>query len=579
MIDNTPSPATSSPQGIPPQDVAIVGGGAAGLTLAMQLIKARPGTSVVVVERERHSVPEAAHKVGESTVEIAGHYLREVLDLGPQLQDRQLNKFGLRVFFSEGDNEDITRRVELGHAMCPPHGVGTYQIDRGRFENDLGQELVRRGVTFWPGSRVRQVELAPEGEFHRLRVTSGDDDAEREILARWVVDGTGRSSLLKRQLGLVRKVGHEANAVWFRIAHPIDLEDWSGDPSWHNRIREGERRLSTNHLMGEGYWVWLIPLASDSISIGIVSDPAVHPFNGMNRLDRALTWLREHEPQCARAVEQHQDKLLDFRVMKDYAYSSAQVYSEDRWCLAGEAAVFLDPLYSPGLDLIAIGNGLITDLVTRSLDGEDISEVAAIHNQVFFLVADGWLRIYENQYPIMGNPRVMMAKVIWDTAVYWAVPGLLYFQDTFRSLIDHPSIMMQLARFSAMSEHVQRFFREWSAFDASSASDTFVSFYDFDFMARLHIGMTAKLSDQELERQFADNVEFISRMSGQLVSAVIAECAANTSDERSRRQAELWRADEHLAELVDVYEKHALGNGFSDGWITLKHTVGAGAKR
>src|SRR6185295_240337 len=122
-------------------DVAILGGGIAGLTLALELKKTRPAIKIVVVEKQRHPVPEAAHKVGESTVEIAAHYLRDVLGLGEHLQSRQLNKYGLRCFFSDGENEDITRRVELGHSVCPPHGVGTYQIDRGRFENALGEEL------------------------------------------------------------------------------------------------------------------------------------------------------------------------------------------------------------------------------------------------------------------------------------------------------------------------------------------------------------------------------------------------------------------------------------------------------
>src|SRR2546421_6706158 len=108
-------------------DVAILGGGMAGLTLALQLKKARPATRILVVEKQQHPVPEATHKVGESTVEIAGHYLRDVLGLEEHLQTQQLPKFGLRMFFSTDGNQDITHRVELGHAVLPPRVVGTYQ--------------------------------------------------------------------------------------------------------------------------------------------------------------------------------------------------------------------------------------------------------------------------------------------------------------------------------------------------------------------------------------------------------------------------------------------------------------------
>src|SRR5712692_10992755 len=114
----TPSLSNSSNQ----YDVAILGGGMAGLTLALQLKKARPAISVIVIEKQKHPVPETAHKVGESTVEIAAYYLRDVLGLQKHLQTQQLRKFGLRMFFSFDGNWDITRRVEYGqtdHAPLP----------------------------------------------------------------------------------------------------------------------------------------------------------------------------------------------------------------------------------------------------------------------------------------------------------------------------------------------------------------------------------------------------------------------------------------------------------------------------
>jgi flavin-dependent dehydrogenase len=121
---------------------------------------------------------------------------------------------------------------------------------------------------------------------------AGHDGDTRRVEARWVPDATGRYSLLKRKLGLSKEVGHRADAVWFRIGHPIDIDDRSDDPAWHGRIFSRRRELSTNHLMGPGYRVWLIRLASDSIGIGIVTDPDLHPFERTNRFERALEWLR-----------------------------------------------------------------------------------------------------------------------------------------------------------------------------------------------------------------------------------------------------------------------------------------------
>jgi flavin-dependent dehydrogenase len=550
-------------------DVAILGGGIAGLTLALQLKKMRPAIRILVAEKQKHPVPEAAHKVGESTVEIAAHYLRDVLGLGEHLKTQQLPKFGLRFFFSTDGNQDITRRVELGHAVPPPLDVETYQLDRGRLENALGSELPRRGIPFLDACKVQQISLQPQDDSHSLRVFH--EDREHEIQARWVVDASGRSSLLKRQLGLAKKVEHHANAVWFRISYPIDINEWSTDPDWQSRIIEGERSLSTNHLMGPGYWVWLIPLASGSISIGIVTDANIHPFEEMNRFERAMAWLHAHEPQCAQVVEQHRDEVQDFRVMKDYCFSSEQVYSSERWCLTGEAGVFLDPFYSPGSDMIAISNGLISDLITRDLDGEDIEERAAIHNRLLLILNDSWRGTYEHQYPIMGNAQVMVAKIIWDTAIYWAVPGLLYFHDKFLSFGDSPAIAMNLLRFSILSDHVQAFFREWHTIDQPDASNTFIRYYDFDFMARLQIGMVAALPDPELEVQFAANICFIEQLAGQLVSIVLEAYADRLEDEIIQNQIQRWQADPFLAELVAIYQQETKTNPINSGWITLGH--------
>src|SRR5881394_3378501 len=95
-------------------DVAILGGGIAGLTLGLQVKQSMPDLAVTVVERHPHPVPEAAFKVGESSVELQAHYLRDVLGLGDHLEGEQLRKFGLRMFFSHDGNHDIARRVEYG---------------------------------------------------------------------------------------------------------------------------------------------------------------------------------------------------------------------------------------------------------------------------------------------------------------------------------------------------------------------------------------------------------------------------------------------------------------------------------
>src|SRR3954470_5946698 len=111
-------------------DAVILGGGLAGLSLALQLKQRLPALDVLVLERRAHPVPHAAHKVGESSVEIGAHYFDTVLGLKDHMDEKQLRKFGFRFFFSEG-RSDIDNVTEIGASRYL--SVPSYQIDRGIF--------------------------------------------------------------------------------------------------------------------------------------------------------------------------------------------------------------------------------------------------------------------------------------------------------------------------------------------------------------------------------------------------------------------------------------------------------------
>jgi len=233
-----------------------MGGGLAGFTLAWQLHRVRPETTILVVEKASFPVPEAAYKVGESTLEMGAFYFSKVLGLKEHLQKQQLPKFGVRFFFKAGDNSDITRRVEAGRRTFSK--VVTYQLDRGRFENFLAQKCRENGISVWDGCEVAGIEVGQP--YHRITVRQGSETVE--VQARWMADASGRRSLLKRQLNLIKPNEHDVNAAWFRLSSLEDITEWSDDSEWHSRVPNKMRWLSTNHLMGKGYWVWLIPLGS-----------------------------------------------------------------------------------------------------------------------------------------------------------------------------------------------------------------------------------------------------------------------------------------------------------------------------
>lgn len=546
----------------PDHDVAIVGGGVAALTLALEIGSARPQTRLLVIEPNPHPVPEITHTVGESTVEISAQYLRDRLGLADHLNTAQIRKMGLRMFFSHDGNTDIAQRMELGSSTFTAQV--TYQIDRGRLENELNRRCRSAGVEIISG-RVRSVEFGPGNRPHTISLQSGDTITH--TTARWVVDASGRNRALPRQLDLRRANEHNCNAVWLRVATEIDIGKWSDDPDWQARLVEGDRAMSTNHLMGEGYWVWLIRLASGATSVGIVADPAFHAFDDFNTLAKAKSWLREHEPQCATVLAEHDHLIKDFRVMKNYSHGAAKVYDgRDRWCVTGDSGIFLDPLYSSGLDLIAIGNGLITDMIARELGGEDVVARAGISDSLFRSLTDMWLAIYCDQYILMGSPAVMSAKVIWDIAFYWGFLGLLYSNDRFVSVADDPGVVPHLEGLIALSNRMQKFFREWAAVEGAHPSAGFVDLYaPLNFMVTLHLAMMGKAAD--FTAQFDSNTQLLRQIAGQLVEAVVTEQRERFSRDDVMRQVQAWQRDSFLQELRSVYRREQTANPISQDWI------------
>lgn len=521
-------------QANPAWDVAIMGGGLAGLSLSIQLKLKDPSLRIAVIEQESHPVPLAAHKVGEATVEAGGHYFHTVIGMHDHMEKFQILKPGLRFYFTAGDNSDIARRGEFGHSHWPT--VAAYQLDRGVFENALGERAMEKGVSFIDNATVADVKLSKGGNHEIEYRRKGQSET---VTARWLVDCSGRAAILRRKLGLKKASPHHCGSVWFRIQDEIDIDQWSTDPQWRSRVEPELRRYATNHLMGEGYWVWIIPLSSGATSIGIVVDPDYHPMTELRTFEMALEWLRKFEPQCAKAVEQNLDKVLDFKVLANFSNDCERVYSSDRYLISGVAGPFLDPFYSPGSDFIAMGNTFITDIISRDRAGEDTEEIIEYYNATFLDLFRGALNIYDHQYRIWGNPQVMTCKLTWDYAYYWGVFALLYFNDKFTD----PGFFLQASDFinnlQSLSANMQRFFRDWDRAVNTKDENFYIDQFSVDFLYELHRGMKMKHTDEDLMQRIQDNVATCENIAKWMIAQAFKqlhggklECDVGTIDPR-----------------------------------------------
>jgi flavin-dependent dehydrogenase len=501
-------------------DVVICGGGLAGLTLARQLKLELPQVSVALVDRLARPLPEAAFKVGESSIELATHYFGQVLQLGDYFERCHLFKLGLRFFFGDG-HQPIEERPETGPDMFPP--IPSYQIDRGRLENDLRQIVLEMGIELFEGALVEDVLLSKNDQSHVVKCRWKAGGAGFLLASRWLVDAMGRRRLLQTKLGLALATEHQASSAWWRYSSRIDVDKIgaAGGRKW--RLNQVEPRLfSTCHLMGPGYWVWLIPLVSGGSSVGIVTDETIFPQKSYGRsYAQAMDWLHDHEPVLWESLSRLQP--MDFHSLKNYSYGSQQVFSSQRWSCVGEAGFFLDPLYSLGSDFIAIGNTLTVEMIRRDLAGLLAeADVQAFNQLVLEQLLPLCLDFYRGMYPIFGHAQVFTAKFFWDTALYWAWMAQLFFQDAIR--LPTPELLALGERYCSLNARMQGLFLDWSK--AAPPRQLFLraDMTRMRFWQLLHLDLAARRTPSQLLEIARKNLDRFEELAQVLFWQAVEEC-------------------------------------------------------
>lgn len=478
-------------------DVLIIGAGLASLTLAKQLLDKDPSLDICIAHNRKFPYPERMHKVGESTVEIGAYYLSEVIGCKFHLEQHHLRKMGMRFIQTHGQTGDAPYH-EIGLGYYPHHA--TYQIDRGKLENYLRDELGDR-ITLVENSRVLDLETQEGGNLVSLRDHDGTVHTRQ---SRWVIDASGRGRVLMKKFGLQKAAGVDHSAVWFRVAGKVDINEFINSASEDNPFSHAqERGRSTTHLIGHGYWVWIIPINEQTTSIGIVFDNSVHKLAEMSSHPLACKWLARHEPRFQEYMERKDLDVIDFVMLRNYSYLSSQYISQDGWALTGEAAGFVDPMYSNGTDLIGLANTMITNAITRPNGFQLIDRMNGILAEVYA----GFIDTHQNSCPAFDDWNYIFVKTNWDTCFYFLFMCVLFVNGKFEDIDFIESIHGEIAAFYKVHHRVMNHLRTPGAVSGDYELSNFVNLVgSIQDHANRSIFMDDKSNDavkQRLEKNFS----------------------------------------------------------------------------
>ena len=339
-------------------DIIVIGGGPGGSTAATML--ARKGARVLLLERERFP----RDHVGESLLPASMPVLEELGVMPGVQQAGFLPKWGATMLWGK-DREPWSWYFRETNQKYPH----SYQVWRPQFDELLLDNSRAAGADVREGHRVLEV-LYEQGRPFGVRFETMDG-ARGEALASFVVDASGQSTLLGRKLRIRRWDSFFQNLAvygYFEGAQPLPHPD------------------ETNIFI-EAYphgWLWSIPLHTGQTSVGAVVDGSTgkEGIQGSGARDFLMAQLA----QAPRTVKMLSNARLAAgpHVVKDWSYVCRRL-AGDGYALVGDAACFVDPLFSSGVHLALISGVLAAAYVTSALKDASLGEAAGRVYQEMYL--------------------------------------------------------------------------------------------------------------------------------------------------------------------------------------------------
>jgi flavin-dependent dehydrogenase len=320
-------------------DVAVIGGGPAGSAAGAML--ASGGLKVLILEKE--SFPRFC--VGESLLPHGNDLLRE-LGVWQKMEEAGfLRKYGAE--FCAGDRSRF-QRFWFSRNMGPDHEY-SYQVDRARFDQLLLDHARDQGCDVREGTRVLSLG---DPDTERMTLRCRGEEGESTVLCRWVVDASGRNAFAGQRIGFRRRATQKGRRAAI-YGHFGGVFRNSGKAEGHITI-----------VRTSGGWFWMIPLAGDRTSVGLVL-PAEQARASESRTTEEIFHEAVEATPEVRGRMLGASALTPLRITGDYSWKFSS-FAGRRVVLAGDAAGFVDPIFSSGVMLALKSSMGAASLILRA---------------------------------------------------------------------------------------------------------------------------------------------------------------------------------------------------------------------
>ncbi|MBE8965599.1 tryptophan 7-halogenase [Nostocales cyanobacterium LEGE 12452] len=407
-------------------DVVIIGAGFAGVCQARHLLLKIPNIRVAIVDSRPEEPKRTDHRLGESTVEIAAMFLFRELGLQEYMIENHTPKSGLNFHWPKNPNKTESMSDYYTTWVNRQLHLPSFHINRAKFDRDVLEMNKQMGATYYNG-RVLDVELAPKDAIKTVKVkTSGE---YLELKAKHIIDAAGRKFIIGRKTDNLifdkkELYGIDTGSAWVWVRN-VDRKIF--DNGLHGNETLASRYYATNHWMGTGHWLWMIPLDKDTmdLSVGVVHHNDAISASQVNTEEKFYAFLKANHNVLYQLLKSGEH--LEFHYLPRLAHRSKTILSDDNWYVIGDAACIFDALYSLGSTMIAMAVESVTEVISAKLAGESDAEEKRVAYNNFNLLFQRNVNLLVSNHPKqLGNASVMSWRVYSDPMWWFGVLVPMY---------------------------------------------------------------------------------------------------------------------------------------------------------